>query len=93
MVELQPIVNADRDHKSAGWLVISDGCLRAIAGEWHSDVVLLAIVDMRLLVDGKAPRFASIDEAKVFLETRLGSDPNASSRIKVSGPLSYRRGT
>jgi len=81
MAELFPVVFADRDLKVDGWLVVSQGAIRAIAGPFHDDVVLLAVGDRRLLRDGKPPRFSDLAEATEFIDSRLsGEAPDAPQR-------------
>ena len=74
MAEFLPITLADRDVVTAGWLVLSGGAVRAIMGPFHEEFVLLAVGDRRLLREGKPPRFADLDEATEFVESRLSED-------------------
>lgn len=72
-VHIQPVRLGDRARKAPGWLVVSDGAIRAILSEGEDGEIVLAMACDRRIQCEDLVVFGGLREAHAWLTKRLAA--------------------
>lgn len=72
-VFIQPVRLGDRARKARGWLVVSDGAIRAILSESEDGEIVLSLACDRRIQCEHVVMFRGLAEAHAWLMKRLAS--------------------
>lgn len=86
-MDLRPILLGDRQRRARGWLVISDGAVRAVLTPGNRAVYFSFACDRRVHPPAGYMSFRTLGEARAWMAARLEPGPP-----DLTPPTAERRG-
>ena len=80
-MQMKPIMLGDRHRRGSGWLVISEGAVRAVLTPGEDGVYFGFACDQRVRPENGYEVFSSLDEAQHWMTARL--EPRSPSTPKT----------